>query len=175
MRRFINGFIALIFAAALIVGTFYLLDITRDEPEEPKSTGMAIETPVYDRTVKLMTDIDDLTQSSEHFCTCVDDYVKECVTHNGGGTYTDTHGHKVTISPSGGSSTTTTTYYHDDDHTTEHHDEGGSSGTGWVPSGNDVGHDYIGGGGDDIDLGNYCSVCGTYYYGTGLCPNGCQN
>ena len=86
MRRFINGLIALIFAAAFIVGTFYLLDITRDVPEEPKSTGMTIETPVYDMTLKLIADIDDLSQSSEHFCTCVDDYVKECVTNNGGGT-----------------------------------------------------------------------------------------
>ena len=154
MRRFINGLIALIFAAAFIVGTFYLLDITRDVPEEPKSTGMTIETPVYDRTVKLMADIDDLSQSSEHFCTCVDDYVKECVTQNGGGTYTDTHGHKVTITPSGGSSGTgSNSYYYNDDNSAGHHDEGNSSGTGWVP-GSDVGHDYVGGGGNDIDLGN---------------------
>ena len=182
MRRFINGFIALILAAGFIVGTFYLLDITRDKPEEIESTGIVIDTPVYDRAMAVWKGVDDLSLQSETFCTCVDDYVMECVAKHGGGTYTDTHGHRVKVEASGSGSSGATYHYYDDyddnnsytNHTEEHHDEGGSSGTGWVPSSTDVGHDF-GGGGEDIDLGNYCSVCGTVYYGTGLCPNGCQD
>ena len=163
MRRFINGLIILILAAALTAGSAYLYDRMHQKEKESENTAADVTSGITGRIYAL----DDGTDTAGAFIALgdtADAYAQKKLASSGGGSYTDSSGSYHYVPPSygggGGGS-----------------DDGGYSGGGGGSGGG--GSSGGGSGGSettyDIDIDdteyNICHACGTEYTGTGGCPN----